>query len=206
MDVARVCVAGMSSGGAGGLARLPPPRSVRRRCGAFRPAADDAAPAAAAISAMEGRQVDAEALADAYWNTHGVLPPALLVLHGDDARVTETQRHLNGAAVGTALRIGWLRASLTAKRATCPPMAMRSAYTRTDLLRDGRIVIRGVRIHGLAHAWSGGDAELPFNDACGPGRIRDDLAVLSGRCGRWSRSSEIVNRPSWTARLLPKSS
>jgi len=50
--------------------------------------------------------------------------------------------------------------------ASCPDRAR--ADTRTNLLRDGRIVIRGVRIHGLAHAWSGGDAELPFNDARGP--------------------------------------
>ena len=83
--------------------------------------------AAAAISAMEkGVKVDAEALADAYWNTHGVLPPALLVLHGDeDARVTERN--------ATSMVRLWerlyesaplARASLTAKRATCPPMAM----------------------------------------------------------------------------------
>jgi poly(3-hydroxybutyrate) depolymerase len=42
------------------------------------------------------------------------------------------------------------------------------AYSQIDLQRDGRIVIRSLRVHGLAHDWSGGDPTLPFNDAKGP--------------------------------------
>lgn len=42
------------------------------------------------------------------------------------------------------------------------------AYSQIDLQREGRIVVRSLRIDGLAHAWSGGDAELQFNDAKGP--------------------------------------
>ena len=33
---------------------------------------------------------------------------------------------------------------------------------------DGRLVARHVQVSGLAHAWSGGDPSLPFNDAGGP--------------------------------------
>ena len=42
------------------------------------------------------------------------------------------------------------------------------AYSQTDLQRGGRIVVRSLRIHGLAHDWSGGDATVQFNDAKGP--------------------------------------
>ena len=34
--------------------------------------------------------------------------------------------------------------------------------------RDGRLVVRYVELEGLGHAWSGGDAALPFNDARPP--------------------------------------
>lgn len=171
IDATRVCVAGMSSGGAlAGLLAYHHPEvfaaaAVHSGLPPMMPAS-----AAAAISAMEkGVRVDAEALADAYWNTHEVLPPALLVLHGDDdARVTERN--------ATSLVRLWERLYESAPLARELDRETRDVaadgqarpYTRTDLLRDGRIVIRGVRIHGLAHAWSGGDAELPFNDARGP--------------------------------------
>jgi poly(3-hydroxybutyrate) depolymerase len=42
------------------------------------------------------------------------------------------------------------------------------SYAQIDWLNAGRIVIRGVRIHGLAHAWSGGDPAFAYNDAKGP--------------------------------------
>ena len=42
------------------------------------------------------------------------------------------------------------------------------SYSQIDQRRDGLTVISGLRIHGLAHLWSGGDASLPFNDAKGP--------------------------------------
>ena len=171
IDHQRICVAGMSSGGAlAGLLAYHHPEvfaaaAVHSGLPPMMPAS-----AAAAISAMEkGVKVDAEALADAYWNTHEVVPPALLVLHGDeDARVTERN--------ATSLVRLWerlyesapLARELDRETRDVPADEHARSYTRTDLLRDGRIVIRGVRIHGLAHAWSGGDAELPFNDARGP--------------------------------------
>ena len=37
-----------------------------------------------------------------------------------------------------------------------------------EWLRDGRLVVRYVEVQGLAHAWSGGDASLDFNDAAAP--------------------------------------
>jgi poly(3-hydroxybutyrate) depolymerase len=33
---------------------------------------------------------------------------------------------------------------------------------------DGRPLVRLVEVEGLGHAWSGGDAALPYNDAAAP--------------------------------------
>ena len=48
-------------------------------------------------------------------------------------------------------------------------------YTLREWARDGAIVARLVEIDGLGHAWSGGDASLPFNDAAGP-----DATAMAG--------------------------
>jgi poly(hydroxyalkanoate) depolymerase family esterase len=37
-----------------------------------------------------------------------------------------------------------------------------------DYLDGSRLLVRSLMIDGLAHAWSGGDPQLPFNDAAGP--------------------------------------
>lgn len=48
------------------------------------------------------------------------------------------------------------------------------AYRVREWSIDGRPIVRLVEIDGLGHAWSGGDASLPFNDARGP----DSTAML----------------------------
>ena len=171
LDRSRVCVAGMSSGGA--LASLlayhhPDVFAAAAVHSGLPPMMPPSA--AAAIAAMEkGVRVDAEMLAESYWNTHEVLPPPLIVLHGDaDTSVTEKN--------ATSLLQLWEKLIEAAPQTNPLVREARefaatdtaSAYSQIDELRDGRIVIRGVRIHGLGHAWSGGDAELPFNDANGP--------------------------------------
>jgi poly(hydroxyalkanoate) depolymerase family esterase len=44
-----------------------------------------------------------------------------------------------------------------------------------EWLRDGRPLVRLVEVEGLSHAWSGGDAALPFNDGAAP----DATAMLA---------------------------
>lgn len=44
-----------------------------------------------------------------------------------------------------------------------------------DWERDGATVAQLVEVDGLGHAWSGGDASLPFNDAAGP-----DATAMAG--------------------------
>jgi poly(hydroxyalkanoate) depolymerase family esterase len=170
-DPDRVYVAGMSSGGAlaallayhhpdvfaavavhSGLPPMMPPS------------------AAAAISAMKkGVRIDPEALAESYWNTHEVTPPPILILHGDvDETVTERN--------ATGLLKVWEKLFETApegtplfreERTVARSESARS-YAQIDLQREGRIVARSLRVHGLAHLWSGGDATVPFNDPQGP--------------------------------------
>jgi poly(hydroxyalkanoate) depolymerase family esterase len=42
------------------------------------------------------------------------------------------------------------------------------AVRQRDYALGARLVARSLIIEGLGHAWSGGDAQLPFNDAAGP--------------------------------------
>ena len=37
-----------------------------------------------------------------------------------------------------------------------------------DYLSGSRLLVRSLMVEGLGHAWSGGDSQLPFNDAAGP--------------------------------------
>ena len=48
-------------------------------------------------------------------------------------------------------------------------------FALRDWERDGALVARLVEIDDLGHAWSGGDASLPFNDAAGP-----DATAMAG--------------------------
>lgn len=171
LDPRRVYVAGMSSGAAlaGLLAYHHPERFAAVALHSGLPPMNPPS-AAAALSAMEhGVRVNAEMLATTYWNLHKVLPPPLLVVHGDaDSRVTEKnatsmtrlwEKLFESAAQGKPL--------LREDKAT-PSAHGARAYSQIDWLNEGRIVIRGVRIHGLAHAWSGGDSTFAYNDEKGP--------------------------------------
>ena len=45
-------------------------------------------------------------------------------------------------------------------------------YRQQDYTRQGSLVLRKILIAGVAHAWSGGDERLEFNDAAGPAASR----------------------------------
>lgn len=47
-------------------------------------------------------------------------------------------------------------------------MPGRLTQTVREWRLDGRLIARYVEVAGLGHAWSGGDATLPYNDADGP--------------------------------------
>ncbi len=171
LDPTRVYVAGMSSGAAiAGLLAYHHPdafAAVAMHSG-LPPMMPPSA--AAAISAMKkGVRVNSDLLAQMYWRTHKVLPPPLIVLHGDqDETVTERN--------ATSMVKLWEKLYETAPQAN-PLQRVETeiasaenarSYSQIDQQRDGQTVISGLRIHGLAHSWSGGDTALPFNDARGP--------------------------------------
>lgn len=167
----RVYVAGMSSGAAlAGLLAYHHPESFAAVAMHSGLPPMNPSSTAGAIAAMEkGVRVDAEALSKAYWTAHATLPPTLLVLHGDaDARVTE-----KNATTMTRL---WEKIFESAPHAEplqrddkeFPSHDGARSYSQINWRREGRVVIRGVRIHGLAHAWSGGDAAFEYNDPRGP--------------------------------------
>ena len=171
LDRTRVYVAGMSSGGAiaGLLAYHHPDMFAAVAVHSGLPPMMPPS-AAAAIRAMEkGVRVDNEMLADGYWNTHEVLAPPLIVLHGDtDEMVTEKNATSMVKLWGKLYESAPQAHPLVRVDANIASTEQSRFYTQIEQQREGHTVISGLRIHGLAHLWSGGDATLPFNDAKGP--------------------------------------
>ena len=170
-DRTRVYVAGMSSGGAlaGLLAYHHPDRFAAVAVHSGLPPMMPPS-AAAAISAMKkGVRIDSDMLADSYWNTHEVPPPPLIVLHGDKDATVTPKNATSMAKLWEKLYESAPQASPLARVETEIASAENArSYSQVDHQHDGLTVISGLRIHGLAHSWSGGDAMLPFNDAKGP--------------------------------------
>ena len=88
-----------------------------------------------------------------------------LILHGDDDRVVASRNGwqlfeqfaaFNGLPVSAA--------GANPAAGTKTPQA----FNVVDLPDTGRPIVRLVRIPGLGHAWSGGDAAVPFHAAHGP--------------------------------------
>lgn len=165
VDLARVAVVGLSAGAtmAGWMAALYPGRfcAVAMHSGVAPGTADSAA---TAIAAMHGRR-DAhlpEALARAAPPAVPLALPPLLVLHGDADGVVSVR---NAAA----------SASLWAQALGARPGAVRMlqrggrhAMRVTDYKAAGRTLVALREVVGLAHAWSGGRAQLPYSDPAGP--------------------------------------
>lgn len=86
---------------------------------------------------------------------HGAADP--VVAPGNAAALVHQYLRLNGVAEGTAA---------TTTRSS--PVPGRLTQTVREWRLDGRLIARHVEVAGLGHAWSGGDATLPYNDAEGP--------------------------------------
>lgn len=89
-----------------------------------------------------------------------------LVIHGEDDAVVRPVNQMQLA--GQALQVNALGLDgvekLTEKAATRRTLA----YRMRDVYRGRKLMLRVVRIAGLKHAWSGGDARFKFNSAAGP--------------------------------------
>jgi poly(3-hydroxybutyrate) depolymerase len=88
--------------------------------------------------------------------------PALLVLHGDADNVVSVRN----AAATAELWAGALGARAGAVRRL--QRGQRHAMRVTEFKARGRTVVALREVVGLAHAWSGGAASVPYSDPAGP--------------------------------------
>jgi poly(hydroxyalkanoate) depolymerase family esterase len=124
----------------------------------------------AAIAAVARRHADTDA------------PVRLLAMQGSDDAVVASR---NAAALARQY-LALNGVDVPGGAATTLPPPDRDDRDATDTTRvvrvrewsrDGRPLVRLVEVEGLGHAWSGGDATLPYNDATAP----DATAML----GSW---------------------
>ncbi|KRD13551.1 phospholipase [Acidovorax sp. Root275] len=175
VDLSRVAVAGLSAGGSMAvlMAALYPDRfcAVAMHSGV---APGTAESAATAIAAMHGRRdahlpdalaagapVESVAAVGGKSPTGSLLPP-LLVLHGDADGVVSVRNAAATAqlwAQALGARAGAIR---TLQR------GQRHAMRVTEFRARGRTVVALREVVGLAHAWSGGAAQLSYSDPQGP--------------------------------------
>ena len=88
-----------------------------------------------------------------------------LILHGEDDRVVAARNGWQSFAQFAALNGLPLP---DAPPAHAKGRHTRQAFEAVDLPDSGRPIVRLVRIPGLGHAWSGGDATIRFHAARGP--------------------------------------
>jgi poly(hydroxyalkanoate) depolymerase family esterase len=173
IDTSRVYVVGMSSGAAiaGLIAFYHPDIIAGVAMHSGLPPLSNPSAATAVLAMRNGARIDVDALAESYWEVQTDLPPPLMIVHGDaDARVHQSnatamlklwERVLERAPNGEAATVSRDEKNIDATGES-------RAIEQIDLLRQGRIVARSMRVRGLSHAWSGGDPALDFNDAKGP--------------------------------------
>jgi len=184
VDASRVCVAGLSSGAA--LATVLGVRhpdlvaSVFSHSGLACAAASTVFTAITAMRRGPDNDVAVTAL-EARRDRSSLRVPILALQGKDDALVAPR----NAAAIARQyLALNGVEVPPGAETTLPPPDADRSDpasfpyTTRTREWRhEGRVVVRLVEVDNLGHAWSGGEATVPFNDAAAP----DATALL----GAW---------------------
>lgn len=162
VDLARVAVAGLSAGAS--MAVLMAARYPDRFCAVAMHsgvAPGTAESAASAMAAMHGRR-EAHLPDAAAAQAPSVALPPLLVLHGDADNVVSVRN----AAATALLWAGALGARAGALRTL--QRGQRYATRVTEFKARGRTVVALREVVGLAHAWSGGAARLPYSDPAGP--------------------------------------
>ena len=178
IDPARVLAGGISAGGAlAAVLGVRYPHLVRAVAVHSGLACGAASSALTALSIMaRGPDQDVAAIgtqARLGEAPHDVRVP-LLAVHGAGDEVVAPRNavalvrqflRLNGhpAAAG-----GALTEAPTADAERTDALADGRRMVVREWRRDGRLVARHVEVAGLGHAWSGGDASLPFNDAAPP--------------------------------------
>jgi len=173
----RVLVAGMSAGGAfAAVMGLRYPGLVSAVAVHSGLACGAASSPLSAIAVMQaGPEQDVAAIGDQAraGARRRDLPIPLLAIQGESDPVVSPRHapalirqylHLNGHAAAGAPESALPAADAEARTTL--------ASGRVEVVREwrsnGRLVARLVEVTGLGHAWSGGDASLPYNDAAAP--------------------------------------
>ena len=181
-DPERIVVAGMSAGAAlAAILGVRYPALVRAVATHSGIACGAAASAYTVLAVMKrGAETDVARIAqDARTSAEPFVP--LLAIQGTvDDVVAPRHAHalarqylaLNGIDVPAGSAETLPPADFEARDATTLPHVVRTREWR----REERPVVRLVEIEGLAHAWSGGDPALPFNDGAPP----DATAMIGG--------------------------
>jgi poly(hydroxyalkanoate) depolymerase family esterase len=179
IDPQRVLIAGMSAGGAlaaiMGIRHTSSVRGVVVHSGLACGAASS--PMTALGVMKRGPDADVERIAvDARRNARdGELPIPLLIIHGDLDDIVAPRNAI--ALVRQYLRLNGHPAidSPIASQSVLPTADAQSralidgrTMTTHDWRISSRVVVRLITIDALGHAWSGGDAKLPYNDARAP--------------------------------------
>ncbi|WP_426110059.1 extracellular catalytic domain type 1 short-chain-length polyhydroxyalkanoate depolymerase [Massilia sp. PWRC2] len=120
-----------------------------------------------ALGVMQhGAPARADAAIDEVLQRQGAgLPLPTIVIHGEDDAVVRPVNQLQLA--GQALRFNGI-AGGSEKLADRVATRRTLAYRTRDVYQGRSLMLRLVRIAGLGHAWSGGDARLKFNSGQGP--------------------------------------
>jgi poly(hydroxyalkanoate) depolymerase family esterase len=173
IDPDRICVAGLSAGAALSciLASLFPQRfrAVAMHSGVSYAAAQSALTARAAIAHGSGLSGEASAaMARMHAASHRAVPA--LVMHGS-ADLAVPVLHLE--QVEAHFRAFNARSDDEAPRLERVLRREGGLDCRIDTWFQGnRLLVQSVRIEGLGHAWSGGDARAEYHDARGPEATR----------------------------------
>lgn len=103
----------------------------------------------------------------------------LIVIHGDTDRTVHPS---NAQMLVDAARASYMRAgvSLTLEVQDAPASAIEYAHRRTRHVDpNGKAVIEQWQLHGLGHAWAGGNADASHVDARGPDATRSMFAFFA---------------------------
>lgn len=183
IDRARIYVAGMSAGGAMALLLAVRHASMFAACAVHSGVMYKAATSVlqAFHTLRSGSRASPQAVLTELEDRSGVLPGFVptLVIHGDE---DDAVNPINAAQIVQQCKV--LATAHTSAPLSGPHEQHASSGGRSYVIRDysgqGRVWIRDINVHGLAHAWSGGDARHPFNDPAGPCAselIREFLAL-----------------------------
>ncbi len=162
IDPQRIALVGLSAGA--GIAALLATRAPQRFAALVMHSG--VAPGGAQSTAGALRTMTLGGAAALPATPEGERLPRLLVLQGDADGVV-SPRNADAAAEA------WAQALGAAPRPTREvTRGQRRPMTIADWRARGRVVVSQVTVHGLAHAWSGGDARQPFGDPKGPDATR----------------------------------